>query len=771
MAKIATYAAVAISIAAAIPSGGTSLLGTAALSAGLTASAATATIIASGVALAANLGANMLVKKPSVSGGTQSEWSADPNADVPILLGRSGVGGNIVYRKGSGEFDKNRYQTITTVLSLGPIASYDGLLCDRKPVAFNGAVASGTYFERLWMVKQLGACPEAGALNTGVGNKPGWTPSHTLSGLAADQVTLLYDAKGKNTFTTEPQMLRLVHGVLAYDPREDSTYPGGSGPQRAADQSTWQWSANPFVLGLTWALGWRQNGKRRAGVGLRPDQIDIGSFAEAANIADLNGWTVGGQVSTGDDKWEALKAILQAGGGEPVRDGAILSCIVQAPRVSIATIGAGDLIGKASVPRSRPRRERINGIIPKYRSEEHFWEQVSGTVARIADHVAEDGGVRTRELEYPLVQVETGQDVSQPTQLAGYDVELARERMPISLPLKLRWIGYRAGDCLSCAIDELGLAAVQLIIIKRALDPATGAVTLTVRTEDPEKHARVFALTGDLPPVNAFIRPDLPGEYAIDQGAAPLQLAVYNSFVLEVTAGIAVIAASADGTVTIANHTRRYQDGHVDVAVAGAAITTGFAPGTAISIAYDDPARAGGAVAFTAFEDDSEAFASSAHPARHYVGFVTIPTSGTSTGGGGGAGGGRENACVSDDTPFLMADADGSGPGFTLPARLVTAGNLAWTQHEVTREWGAYPVTEITFHEAEVFAADGLPLATAEHQFDRDGWWRKAKVLGQPAGRARVAKITVGDARTYVTVQPDGALVLNHNIKSTQPDD
>ncbi len=516
MAKIATYAAVAISIAAAIPTGGTSLLGTAALSAGLTASAATATLIASGVALAANLGANMLAKKPNVSSGTQSDWSADPNADIPLLLGRTGAGGNIVYRKGSGEGDKNKYQTITTVLSLGPIESYDGLLCDRKPVTFNGAVANGTYFERLWMAKQLGVCPEAGALNTGIGNKPGWTAAHKISGLAADQVTLLYDAKGKNTFTTEPQMLRLVHGVLAYDPREDSTYPGGSGPQRADDQTTWQWSANPFVLGLTWALGWRQNGKRRAGVGLRPNQIDIGSFAEAANIADLNGWTVGGQVSTGDDKWEVLKAILQAGGGEPVRDGAILSCIVQAPRVSIATIGAGDLIGKASVPRSRPRRERINGIIPKYRSEDHFWEQVSGTAARIAAFVAEDGGTRTRELEYPLVQVAAGGDASQPTQLAGYDVELSRERMPISLPLKLRWIGYRAGDCISCAIDELGLSTVQLIIIKRALDPATGAVTLTVRTEDPAKHARVFALTGDLPPVTVFERPGLPSDYALE---------------------------------------------------------------------------------------------------------------------------------------------------------------------------------------------------------------------------------------------------------------
>jgi hypothetical protein len=548
MAKIAMVAAVAISLAAAIPTGGGSLT---LLAAGLGTTAATATAIAAGFSVAVSIGAGLLAKKPS-GGGTQTDWSADPNASIPVLFGRTGVAGNITYRKGSGDGDKNKYETINTVLSLGPVASIDTLYCDRKPVSFGGTSALGSpYSGRLWMAKQLGACPEAGILNTGVGNKPGWTSAHKMSGLAADQVTMLYDAKGKNTFTTEPQMLRVGHWVLAYDAREDSTYPGGSGPQRVNDEKTWQWSNNPYVVGVTWALGWHQNGKRRGGVGLRPDQIDIGSFVEAANIADLNGWTLGGQVTTGDDKWEVMKAILQAGGGEPIRDGAILSCIIQAPRVSIATIGAGDLIGKATIPRSRPFKERINGIIPKYRSEEHFWEQVSGTVARMDAFVTEDGGTRTQEIEYPLVQVEQGADVSQATQLAGYDVELSRERMPISLPLKLRWIGYRVGDCITCAITETGLEAVQLIIIKRSLDPATGAVTLTVRTEDPDKHARVFALTGDLPPVTVFERPDLPSDYVADGTAT-----------YATTAGSAATAEAAD-TATTAETSGEVSDGTI----------------------------------------------------------------------------------------------------------------------------------------------------------------------------------------------------------------
>lgn len=668
MAKIATYAAVAISIAAAIPTGGTSLLGSAALSAGLTASAATASLIASGVALAANIGAGLLAKKPHAGGGgTQTDWAADPNAKIPIVLGRTGVGGNIVYRKGSGDGDRNKYQTLTTVLSLGPIDSIGTFYCDRKATTFSGSVANGIYFERLWRDTQIGACPEASALNTGVGNKPGWTASHKLSGLAADQVTMLYDADGDNTFTTEPQMLRVPRGVLCYDPREDSTWPGGSGTQRADDQATWAYSNNPFIVGLTFAIGWHQNGNRRGGAGQPIDTIDLGSFVEAANIADLNGWTVGGQISTGDDKWDALKAILQAGGGEPIRDGAMLSCIIQAPRVSIATIGAGDLIAKATVPRSRPRKERLNGIVPKYRSERHFWEQVSGTVARIAVHETEDGGARTREITYPLVQVESGDDASQPTQLAGYDVELSRERMPIVLPLKLRWIGYRTGDCISCAIDELGLGEQQLIIIKRSLDPATGAVTLTVRTEDSAKHARVFALTGDVPPVTVFDRPALPGSWATGDG--DLSTVIANSFPVGLT-----ISAADDGTITIGDHTRRYTDGHADVAVAGDVLASGGDAGGFFAIGYDDEDRAGGAVTYQLFTDDLDARVSPSHPYRHYVGYVTIPTAGSPPSDGGGAtppGG----ACVVADTPIMFAEGE-------RPAATMEPGDIHYTRHE-----------------------------------------------------------------------------------------
>lgn len=617
MSQVARFAAVAISIAAAIPTGGTSLL---AAGLGVSSTAAAA------IGVAANIGAGVLAKKPSIaSSGRQTDWSADLNSPIPITVGRTGGGGKVAYWKASGASDKNEYETITTVLSLGPIDAIEASYADKRLLNLTGTAAGAPYSNWMWEDRQLGLCPEAAALNTGTGNKPGWTSAHKLSGLAAVQNTLRYDSRGDGTFMTEPQMLWVRRGVLCYDPRLDSTFPGGSGTHRIDNQATWEYSNNPFIVGLSYAIGWFQNGKRRGGVGMPFDSIDIASAVECAEIADLNGWKVGGNISTGDNKWAALKAILQAGGGEPIRDGAMLSFIVQAPRVSIAAIGAGDLIGKASVPRSRRRKERINGIIPKYRSEAHWWTQVDGTVARIAEHVTEDGEERTRTIEYPLVQVEDGDDVSQPTQLAGYDVELSRERMPITLPLKLRWIGYRVGDCITCDIEELGLADVQLIVIGRQLNAATGAVTLTVRTEDPGKHARVFALTGDLPPTTEFERPDRPGEYSFYRD-------ITTEIALSTVIGATMTASATTADITISAHTRRYLD-IGDVAVDGGSIT-GLAFETVYYVAYDDPGRSGGTVTYAAYSNAEDAGPTTANPGRHFVGRILTPVEGGDDTGG-----------------------------------------------------------------------------------------------------------------------------------------
>jgi hypothetical protein len=448
-------------------------------------------------AVLTGIGAALTAKKPAIE-GQQSEWQSDPSAASIIAIGRTYVGGNIIYRKSWGE--KNKYRTMVTILSgCGPIEGIEGTYGDKKLLVFDGETAHGKTYNRYWSTNQLGACPEATALTTSRGSPPGWTADHKVSGHAAAMDTFLFDGEGKDTFTQHPELGRVLLGVKAYDARLDSTYPGGSGSCRSDDQTTWPYSENPFVIGMTFALGWRQgpNSVRVGGVGMPIKRIDVAAFVEGANVADANGWKVGGQISTRDDKWEALKAILQAGGGEPVRHGALLSCIVNSPKISLATITLDQLVAEGSVATAQSTRDRVNGIIPRYRSEDHSWEVVPASCIRNADFLADDGKEKTKEIEYPLVQCAAGQQPAQAAQLAAYDLWNSREMGPIVLPLKLRWFGYRGGDCLTVEdrVEFGQLRGRKVLVLRRGLDQETASAPLTFRTETAAKH--IYALSQD----------------------------------------------------------------------------------------------------------------------------------------------------------------------------------------------------------------------------------------------------------------------------------
>ncbi len=119
-------------------------------------------------------------------------------------------------------------------------------------------------------------------------------------------------------------------GAKLYDPRRDSTVPGGSGPMRATDQTTWRFTADDGVeIGdnlplqiLRVVLGWRiRNPVTGAmllatGSGVPPRRLRLPSWITSANIADeLVNRSAGGQepryhgaavVSEGDDTKQSL---------------------------------------------------------------------------------------------------------------------------------------------------------------------------------------------------------------------------------------------------------------------------------------------------------------------------------------------------------------------------------------------------------------------------------------------------------------------------------
>ena len=446
--------------------------------------------------------------RPKVGGdfGTQIDFKADPRGPIPYAMGRTGTAGNLVFAQTAG--DKNKYLNYVTVYSAaGPIDSYEAFLVNGTPVTFGtdaGEGASGYYQNRMWRRQQLGARPEASWLrwtSTGTKDTPAdhsglpaeWTSAHKLSGLAADLWGLQYNTTVYSA--GPPRKMAVAKWVKVYDPRLDSTYPGGSGPQRANDESTWAWSDNPYLHALTWVIGRQANGVRILGLGAPLTAIDVAAFVEGANVAAANNWKLGGVVYSTDDKWEVLKAMLQAGAGRPMRLGAKISCLVSTPRTSLATLTGADVVGEAQITGTPSRRSRINTVWPKYREEAQGWEIVATDAPiQVAAHITADGGkVRSREIEYPLVQSPV-----QAAQLARYDIENSREFQPVVLPCKPAWMGYKPGDCITVNEPEFGLVSQKMLILRRQRDPATLVTTLTLVSETDGKHA--FALGSSLSP-------------------------------------------------------------------------------------------------------------------------------------------------------------------------------------------------------------------------------------------------------------------------------
>lgn len=119
--------------------------------------------------------------------------------------------------------------------------------------------------------------------------------------------------------------------------------------------------------------------------------------------------------------------------------------------------------------------------------------------------------------------------------------------------------------------------------------------------------------------------------------------------------------------------------------------------------------------------------------------------------------------CVLDDTLILMGD------GTERPARDLVVGDVVYTRHEKTMVLGRYPVEAISFAEEDILSVvleTGPLFGTPDHRvWTPEGWQTLRELCGVPAGRGRVAKITVKDAHTYIS---NGA--LSHNIKQFYPE-
>lgn len=590
--------------------------------------------IASVVSAVASLGSQLLTKPPPTRGSeTKIQVGIEPPA--PYIMGEAYSAGILRHDTAYGAtLNKvpNPYRAMVVVASVaGPLAA-----C--TPMADFAAIGS-YYTGFLYTDTQLGATPEATALTPHFAGMPGWDSSSKLSGQAAILWNLLFDKDGKRFASGLPNLGAVWQGVKVYDPREDSTYPGGSGAQRIDDESTWEYSDNPALHAIAYAYGRYQNGKKVFGIGQPVEGIDLARFVAWANVCDANEWRLSGTIYEPGDRWANLKDIMAAGGAEPVATGGVLSVRYRAPQTSLATVTEDDIADDdLSITAMQTYRARVNGIVPKYRSPEHNWEFVSAEKVSIPTYVTEDGEEKVEERQWNLVR-----DVDQAAQLASYALQDARELGPIEVTLKPQWRWVKPGVCLALDLPSLDFDG-DAIVLQREIDPATMKVKLTLIGETAGKHDYALGLTGTPPPTPALGQTAEERDELAAAAGDPVGYVtglISTSFVTDADPADGLIQGT-DTSLTVEDHTRSYDD--KTAAVTGGTLTTEDDGTTALAaevtyhIYYDDPDRAGGAVALKATRSSSTAATTPANPYRHYVGSLATDVSGgTGTSGGGAA--------------------------------------------------------------------------------------------------------------------------------------
>lgn len=482
-------------------------------------------IVKTGAMLALSAAATALMRPNTPSTGTTLDFKPDPKAPVRGAMGYTAIGGNKAFQATWGY--KRVAMSLGVALSLGPIDQVPRFEADGTTVTFSGPQneATGFYAADMWQKTTLGLPGDAALLPpTGLkyGNPglTGWGPQHAAPQVAFSFWTMVLakNPEDRDIFTNGvPDPRWIGRWMKVWDPRKDSTYPGGSGPQRRDDWRTWEWSENPYVHALAWYRGhFKLNldgsvdrTKRIAGIGAPDAAIDMPAFVEGMNVADANAWTISGEWSSSDPKAQVAMAMLQAGGGQPISRGAQISVLVNMPRVSTYTYTKADLIGQAQIKPLTPRRDRKNTIIPRYKSEANNWEYVAAGEVTDAGYRAEDRGEpRSTEVEYIHVR-----SAKQAAQLAAYDLVTLREGLTVTLPSKVHLMHVHAGDCITVDDPELAMVGQKFVVMRTTTDYKTASVTLELRSETDAKHAFALGQASKAPPS--------PGLSAVDPKYVP----------------------------------------------------------------------------------------------------------------------------------------------------------------------------------------------------------------------------------------------------------
>jgi hypothetical protein len=428
------------------------------------------------LAVASALGVGQ--KQPNLRGiWEQGRLTIDASANRKLIVGRTALSGSLRANFQVGKYKDWFWQAIA-LGGAGPIESLDGVVIDRVTYTVNAngqcsyAPNDMQVFFRLgaWNQTAITSFPLRNASETPQGQ---WTANHRGAGIAH---VLWVARENPKVFTKgKPQPLFLVKGQTdLIDPRTGTT-------ATAAHRD------NPAVWEYSWRLGFKSpsayGSVELGGFQKTVDQLDTATYAAWANRCEALGWKVSGEIDLNEDREAVSRAFCQAGAAVPIQKGGKDSVFYQSVKTSIMTLTEADFVGDIEVQTSPEIRDRANGIVPRFRSEAHGWEQVAGSLVTASSYVAEDGGSRIGEITFPLVvsSVQAGQ-------LAAYQLVQSRERILLRGPIHPRILAVGPGEAITINAPSRGFSNVKFIMEGRQIGTG-GAIACSFRSETDSKHA------------------------------------------------------------------------------------------------------------------------------------------------------------------------------------------------------------------------------------------------------------------------------------------
>lgn len=454
----------------------------------------------------------------------------DPSASRKIVFGETAMNTDVRYFEPSGT--DQEYMDYIIATSAHAVESIDEIWFEDRLAWSSSSGVEAFYTGYLTTVATVLEGTSANYISINGGGI--WGSTRRLTGCSYIHLRI------KRTGTSNKADSPLVNGLPGrvtikgkgakiYDPRLDGTVSGGSGSQRANDQTTWGASQsgyrdNPALQLLWFLLGWKIGGKLSVGCGVPPARIDLASFITAANICDeaitlAAGGTqpryrTGGVASDSDQRMEIIQIFLSAMNGTLRDSGGKLAlvCMKNDLASPVLEFSDDDIIGDFTWNQTRGLDESFNAIHGKYTdpSNNSLYQPVEYPVQSLTSI---DGIERMQTFDLPFVQ-----EGRRAQRIAKQVLQRAQYKGIFSATFNMKALGCSVGNCVWIDFEPLGWANKPFRVLSQGISN-TGLVPMTLI----EENAAIYAWDAS---ESALVTPVAPTVY--DPANSPYVLAILD---------------------------------------------------------------------------------------------------------------------------------------------------------------------------------------------------------------------------------------------------